>query len=391
MNASYDFSRMPKRLGTNCIKWDTLESTYHEENLLPMWIADMDFLAFQPIREKLQKVLDQGVLGYAFAGDDLYQAVIDWQERHHHISYTKNETLFISGVVPAIAVVIQALSAPGEAVMINDPVYPPFTNVIRTNDRKLVRSALKVNDRKFLFDFPDIEEKFKKENVKLFILCSPHNPGGRVWTKTELNQLGELCRKYRVKVISDEIHQDLIYPGNAFTTFFNCGDFDDFAVTLTAPTKTFNLAGIKNSMIFVKNQAMRQAIKEVMLMNKQDEINTFGYAGTQAAYELGDKWLADLLIYLEENMILVRDFLKTHLPKIKMMTPEGTYLIWLDFSAYGLSDKALEEKMIHEAKVVLNPGISFGPAGSGHMRFNIACPQENVLEALRRIQNAFAK
>lgn len=385
-----EFDTVYNRLNTNCIKWDSIEDTYGEHNLLPLWIADMDFKANPPVLDALKKTAEQGLLGYSPAPDSLYEAIQEWQKRRHDYAVSKEAILFNSGVVPSLSIAIQAYTKPGDAVLIHDPVYPPFAKVVEQNNRKLVRSPLLIEQGHFVMNLEELEKQIIAEDVRLFILCNPHNPGGRVWTKNELEAFGKLCAKYDVLVISDEIHQDLIFAPHVFTTFTNVHPtFKDFSITLTAATKTFNLAGIKNSMIFIENPDLRKQFVEAQERNFQNEINIFGYVGTEAAYQNGDTWLEKLLVYLKENIDTVSEFLKTALPEVKMMRPEGTYLIWLDFSAFGLTDAKLQSQLVHKGKVVLNPGITFGPNGTQHMRLNVACPKETLLEGLRRIKHSF--
>ncbi|MBO0473011.1 pyridoxal phosphate-dependent aminotransferase [Enterococcus ureasiticus] len=385
-----EFDTVYDRRNTNCSKWDSITDTYGEDGLLPLWIADMDFKANKPVLNALKKTAEQGILGYSPAPDSLYEAIQSWQKRHHDYSISKEAILFNSGVVPSLSLAIQAYSEPGDAILIYDPVYPPFAKVVEQNNRKLIRSQLLTEQGHFVMNLEEMEKQIVAENVRLFILCNPHNPGGRVWTKSELEAFGKLCAKYDVLVISDEIHQDLIFAPHVFTTFANVhSTFKDFSITLTAATKTFNLAGIKNSMIFIENPILRKQFVEAQERNFQNEINIFGYVGTEAAYQNGDNWLKELLVYLTENIDTVSEFLKTELPEVKMMRPEGTYLIWLDFSAFGLTDAKLQNQLVHKGKVVLNPGITFGPNGTQHMRLNVACPKETLLEGLRRIKHSF--
>lgn len=384
-----NFDQPIERLGTNSVKWDAILQMYNEQELLPLWIADMDFKAPAGVLQAYQKLLDHGVLGYADTPESLYTAIIDWEKKHHQLTIEKEEILFFSGVLAGIATAVQAFTKPNDTILIHDPVYPPFANIITTNHRQLVRSQLIEEKGHFVMDFGDIEEKFKQHQVKVMILCNPHNPGGRVWLKEELQQLGELCRKYGVLVFSDEIHQDLVFSPNEMTSFFAAGDgFSDFSLQFTSMTKTFNLAGIKNSIVFAKNEKLRKQLEHKQAENFQQEINTFGLAGMEAAYETGEEWLAELLPYVQSNIAYTMTFFQEHLPKVKIMKPEGTYLLWLDFSAYGLADEELEERLVHKGKVVLNAGISYGPSGKQHMRLNVACPQAILAEGLKRIAAA---
>lgn len=387
-----NFDELIDRYDTNCVKWDTINETYGESDLLPLWVADMDFKANPPVIDALTSVLKQGILGYYSIPDSLYEAIQAWQERHHDLILEKEAILFNSGVVPSINLAVQAFTQPGDAVMIHDPVYSPFSTVVKLNDRKLVRNTLLNTNGHFEIDFTTMEQQMIEEQVKLFIFCNPHNPGGRVWTKNELETFGKLCQKHNVLVVSDEIHQDLVFAPNVFTTFSKAHpSFKDFSITLTSATKTFNLAGIKNSMIFIQNPDLRKTFLAAQERNQQTEINTFGCVGTEAAYRNGDTWLAELLVYIEENITVATDFLEKELPDIQVMKPEGTYLMWLDCSALNLSDKELQDRLIHKGKVVLNSGVSFGPNGTKHVRLNVACPRETLIEGLNRIKQAFSE
>lgn len=319
-----NFDRVYDRRNTNCSKWDSIKDTYGEDGLLPLWIADMDFKANLPVLEALKETAEQGILGYSPAPDSLYEAIQSWQKRHHDFSVGKEAILFNSGVVPSLSLAIQAYTEPGDAVLIHDPVYPPFAKVVEQNNRKLIRSQLLIEQEHFVMDLEMMAKQIVDENVRVVILCNPHNPGGRVSSKSELEAFGKLCAKYDVLVISDEIHQDLIFAPHVFTTFTNVHPtFKDFSITLTAATKTFNLAGIKNSMIFIENPDLRKKFVAAQEQNFQNEINIFGYVGTEAAYKNGDTWLKELLVYLKENIDLVSEFLQTELPKVKMMRPKG--------------------------------------------------------------------
>lgn len=386
-----NFEQPIDRLGSNSVKWDAILKSYNEENLLPLWIADMDFKAPACVLQVYQKLLEHGILGYADTPDTLYTAISNWEQEHFKLAVRKEEILFFSGVLAGITTAIQAFTKPNDVILIHDPVYPPFANIITTNRRQLVRSQLVEENGHFVMDLADMEEKFKQHQVKVMILCNPHNPGGRVWTKKELYQLGELCQKYQVLVLSDEIHQDLVFPPNKMTSFFNAGDgFSDFSLQFTSMTKTFNLAGIKNSVVFVKNEKLRSQLIRKQEENFQQEINTFGLVGMEAAYETGEEWLAELLPYIQSNITYTMNFFQEQLPKVKIMKPEGTYLLWLDFSEYDLSDKELEERFVHKGKVVLNTGVSYGPSGKQHMRLNVACPRVVLEEGLNRIVRALS-
>lgn len=384
------FDVIHNRLNTNSVKWDSLISTYGKEDLLPFWVADMDFQASPAISKALNDYIKQGIYGYTLIPDSLYNAIITWQKRQHHYELTKEEILFSPGVVPSLVTIIQALTKPGDALLIHDPVYHPFTDVVQNTERQLILSNLIEEESLFKMDFDDMEEKIIKHQVKLFILCNPHNPGGRVWTREELQRLGDLCQKHNVLVISDEIHQDIVFEGCTFSSFQTIApNFEDFSIIVTSATKTFNLAGIKNSMIFIKNPVLREKVQAIQAISYQAEINTFGLIATEAAYNEGKAWLDELLPYLKNNIDFTYDFITEHLPKVKIMKPQGTYLIWLDFSAYQLSDDELLERFIQKAGIVVNPGISFGPKGTQHIRLNVACSKALLEKGLDKIAKAF--
>ncbi|PTO36435.1 pyridoxal phosphate-dependent aminotransferase [Enterococcus mundtii] len=385
------FDEVVSRLNTDSVKWDAISQTYHMDDLLPLWVADMDFLAPQGVTTALENYLQKGIFGYSIVPNGLYRSVIDWEKRRHHVTLTEDNILFTSGVLASLSLAIQAFTAPGDAVLIHDPVYPPFGAIVENNERQLIRSPLNKKADHFEMDFQDMEEKIVSNKIKAMILCNPHNPGGRVWTKEELKQLSELCLTYDIFLFSDEIHQDVVFSGYEFTSMQTIDPaLSRLLITFTSATKTFNLAAIKNSMVFIKDQDLKNRFTKQLEKNQHQGINTFGLLGTQAAYETGEEWLNELLVYLEENVQEVITFFTKHLPAVKVMKPEGTYLIWLDFSAYTDDDRLLEKKLIEKGRVVLNPGISFGPSGHCHMRLNVACPRSVLKEGLLRIQRALS-
>ncbi|EPH93692.1 putative cystathionine beta-lyase PatB [Enterococcus faecalis 13-SD-W-01] len=384
-----DFDQEISRKHTSCVKWDSIAETYHAEDLLPLWVADMDFQAPKPVRDAFQQMIDHGIFGYPIPSDDLYQSVIDWEKKQHQVSLEKEQILFSSGVLPSLATAVQAFTEVGDSILIHDPVYPPFTSIVESNQRKIVRSPLLEKEGHFVMDLQDMETKIKENQVKMMILCNPHNPGGRVWSKDELQTLAELCKKYEVLLLSDEIHQDLVLFDNHFTSIYTLDPaFSTFTIAFTSATKTFNLAGIKSSMALIKDPDLREAFKKQQMINQHQEVNSFGLAGTQAAYAHGEEWLKELRSYLEENILLAENYFAEHLPQVRFMKPEGTYLVWLDFSGYAASDQVLQDNLIQKGKVVLNPGIAFGPAGHLHMRLNVACTKETLLDGLHRIKKA---
>ena len=384
----YDFTTRPNRLGQNTMKWHSSET---DPDLLQMWVADMDFLPLPQVKEALIAYAQDHVFGYSLFADSLYQSVIDWEKNQHGYDIQKEDVVFIEGVVPAITVAIQALTKEGDAVLINSPVYSPFARTVRLNKRQLISNSLVEKDGQFTLDFDQLEADIIEHQVKLYVFCSPHNPGGRVWTKEELEKVGQLCQKHGVILISDEIHQDLALFGHKHLSFNTVSpDFKDFSLILSSATKTFNIAGTKNSFAIIENPSLRKAFTKQQLANNQHEIPTVGLISTEVAFRHGKDWLDQLKEVLEENINYTVDFLTEH-SQIKVMKPQGTYLVWLDFSAYGLSNEQLQEKLMKEAKVVLNDGLSFGKEGKFHARLNTATPLETVKEACQRIVQVFGK
>lgn len=378
----YNFDEVIDRSNTGSIKW------HYEDDTIPLWVADMDFKAAQPILDSITKVVDHGILGYTKQTDALYDAIINWHSSRYGLTLSKENILFSPGVVPSISLMLNLFTEVGDAVLINDPIYTPFVTKTKLNGCKVISSALKEVNGRYEFDLADIEAKIKKHKVKVFLLCNPHNPGGRVWTKDELKAILNVCKKYNVAIVSDEIHQDLTLSGHTFTPFLTLADgYEHMVVSLTSMTKTFNIAGIKGSMIFAKDKAIVKQISNQQRLNDEYELNLFAYKVMQSAYEQGGEWLEQALAYIEKNIELTVDYLATHLPDIKVMRPEASYLIWLDCSAYGDDDKALYDKL-RAAKVELNSGIQYGQEGHLKMRINVACPESVLKEGLQRVKQA---
>ncbi|MGJ7438576.1 MalY/PatB family protein [Streptococcus equinus] len=384
----YDFTTRPNRLKQFTYKWQSSEDN---PDLLQLWVADMDFLPVPEIKDAIVTYGQEHIFGYNYFKDSLYQAVIDWEKSEHGYEVKKEDISFIDGVVPAISVAIQAFTQKGDAVLINSPVYYPFARTVRLNDRKLVENSLSIQNGHFEIDFEQLEKDIVDNHVKLYIFCSPHNPGGRVWSEAKLKKIGELCQKHGVILVSDEIHQDLALFGNKHHSF-NTVDhrFKDFAIILSSATKTFNIAGTKNSFAIIQNPKLRKKFQRVQLANNQHEVPTIGMITTEVAFTYGKAWLEELKKVVEKNINYLSDYLEEN-TKIKVMKPEGTYLVWLDFSAYGIEQPQLDEKLQKEAKVVLNDGAHFGNEGKYFARLNAATPFETIVEASRRIASVFSK
>ena len=384
----YDFTTLPNRFGHHTYKWKEAET---DRQVLPAWIADMDFEVLPEIRQTVHDYAEQLVYGYTYASDGLIEAVQNWEEKHHSYRFEKDALVFIEGVVPAISTAIQAFTKEGDAVLINTPVYPPFARSVRLNNRRLIENSLvKVNGH-FEIDFEQLERDIVENDVKLYVFCSPHNPGGRVWTKEELTKVADLCQKHGVLLVSDEIHQDLALYGNKHISMNTISDaYKDFTLVLSSATKTFNIAGTKNSFTIIENEDLRKAFKQKQLANNQHEIPTIGLITTQAALTYGQPWLEELKTVFETNIDLLTKELSEK-TNIKVMKPEGTYLVWLDFSAYDQDHNELGRLLKEEAKVVLNDGITFGSEGEKHFRFNVATPTTVVAEGVKRLVSVFGK
>ena len=386
---NYNFETAPNRIGQHTYKWKEVEK---DSQVLPAWIADMDFEVLPEIQQAVHDYADQLVYGYTYASEELINAVLAWERNEHGYTFDKEALVFIEGVVPAISTAIQAFTQEGDAVLINTPVYPPFARSVKLNHRKLITNSLIEQDGLFQIDFEQLERDIVDNEVKIYVLCNPHNPGGRVWEREVLEKIGRLCQRYGVLVVSDEIHQDLTLFGHEHQSFNTVSpDFKDFSLILASATKTFNIAGTKNSYAVIENPSLRQQFQKRQLANNQHEISGLGFLATEAAYRYGKAWLTELKAVLEENIDFVVDYFAKEAPRLRVMKPQGTYLIWLDFSDYGLTDDQLFHLLREEAKVVLNRGSDFGLEGKGHARLNTAAPKAIIKEICRRIAEVLPK
>ena len=387
--SKYNFQTAPNRLSHHAYKW---KETENDPQLLPAWIADMDFEVMPEVKNAIHKYAEQLVYGYTYASDELLQAVLDWEKNEHQYSFDKDAVVFVEGVVPSISIAIQAFTNEGEAVLINSPVYPPFARSVQLNHRKLVSNSLKEENGLFQIDFEQLEKDLIENHVKLYLLCNPHNPGGRVWEREVLEQIGHLCQKHHVILVSDEIHQDLTLFGHEHVSFNTVSpDFKDFALVLSSATKTFNIAGTKNSYAIIENPSLRTTFKHQQLVNNHHEVSSLGYIATETAYRYGKPWLVALKAVLEENIQFAVEYFAQEAPRLKVMKPQGTYLIWLDFSDYGLTDDELLTLLHDQAKIILNRGSDYGSEGELHARLNIAAPKSLVEEICKRIVRCLPK
>lgn len=389
---SVNFDAIIDRHHTACLKYDFAAERGYPEDVLPFWVADMDFRAPQPVLDALAARIQHGIFGYTDVKPDYVATLQKWMQAQHGWRPAADSLLVTPGVVLAIALAIRAFTEPGEAVLIQQPVYYPFSLVIKDNGRELVNSPLREENGRYHIDFADIEDKIVRHHVRLFLLCSPHNPVGRVWTRDELTRLADICLRHDVLILADEIHHDFVRPGYTHTVLASLSpEIADRTITCTAPSKTFNLAGLQLSNIFIANATLRRRFRHELNAIGYDQPNAMGLTACQAAYANGGPWLQELRAYLESNYQKTHAFLTRELPRVRLTEPEGTYLLWLDFSAYGLSDEELDKLIVQKARLWLDSGHIFGPAGSQHQRLNIACPWATLEQGLQRLTAALPR
>lgn len=386
---TYDFDRIVDRRNTDCLKYDFAVQRGRPKDVLPFWVADMDFSIAQEIEDALVKRCQHGIFGYSEATDGYFAALQNWYLKHFNWQVQRPWLIKTPGVVFALAMAVKAFTEPGDGVLVQQPVYYPFTEVIRDNDREVVNAPLALVNGHYEIDFTDLEQKLANPKVKLMFLCSPHNPVGRVWTKEELLKVGDLCLKYNVITVSDEIHSDFVWDDNAHTPFATLGEeYQQNCIVCTAPSKTFNLAGLQVSNIFIPNQKLRRAFRKQIDAAGYSQLNTLGLVACQAAYTYGEEWLTQVKAYIRSNITFVDDYLKQNLPQIKMLPIEGTYLVWLDCSALGMTADEREQWLWHEAKLWLDGGGIFGKEGEAFERINVACPRATLLQGLEQLKAA---
>lgn len=383
----YDFSRPTERRGTDSYKWDSAP----EADIIPLWVADMDFETFPGITEALQRRVAHGIFGYTRVPEAYYEAVCRWFGKHHGWHINREHIIYTSGVVPAVSAVIKALTLPGDQVIVQGPVYNCFFSSIRNNGCETVSNSLIYNkeELRYEIDFDDLERKLAHERARLMLLCNPHNPGGRVWTRDELTRVAELCRKYGVRVVSDEIHCELTLYDNKYVPFGSLPDeLSHDSITCCSPSKAFNTAGLQIANIVCRDAEVRNRIDRAININEVCDVNPFGVIALQAAYsDEGYEWLTQLRAYISSNYDLLRERFARELPKCKVMRMEGTYLAWIDCSELHISSDEIEEMLMHENKVWVNAGSMYGTEGAAFIRINMACTSELLNEGITRIVN----
>ncbi len=385
----YNFDECINRYNTNSIKYDFAKEKGKPTDTLPLWLADMDFQPPLEVREVLVGVSKHGIYGYSEQKESYFLALQSWYKKRLGWQVEPSWLIKTPGVVYAIAGAIRAFTSEGDAVMIQEPVYYPFRKTILANHRKLINNELVYKDDKYTIDFEDFEAQILKHKVKLFILCNPHNPVGRVWTEEELIQLGDLCVKHHVYIVSDEIHSDFIYEGYQHRVLANLKpEYAQFTITCTSPSKTFNLAGLQVSNIFIQDQVLRKRFKEELQKNAYSQLNIMALKACEAAYTYGEEWLEELKEYLTGNLAFVRRFLEERLSMLQLVEPEGTYLVWIDCRKLGLSPKDRQHLIVNKAKLWLDEGKLFGKSGEDFERINIACPRSTLERALIQLEKA---
>ena len=401
-----NFDKVIDRTGTNCSKWDNCKNIFGREDILPMWVADTDFEAPKEAIEAMKKRLEHGIYGYTYRPQSFNNAIINWMKKRHGWDIKNEWITFSPGIVPAISMAVNTFTHPGDKVIIQTPIYPPFQSVVERSGRTRIDNELVFIDGRYHMDIDRLEEQISLNDlsytnnttndnrefdnrVKLLLLCNPHNPSGRVWTKEELIKIGEICLKNNIIIVSDEIHSDIIYKGHKHIPIASLSkELEQNTITCIAPSKTFNLAGLSTSAIIIPNKEIRNMFNNTLETLEVDGGNIFGSIALESAYNHGEKWLEELLTYLEGNLNYLMKYFEDRIPDIKPIRPEATYLIWLDCSKLGLEGKDLVDFFVNKAKVGVNPGFKFGKSGRNFVRLNIGCPRSTLEEGLRRIEEA---
>lgn len=388
MNKKYDFDRVVDRSNTGSVKTDLLKEVFGSDDLIPLWIADMDFLSPPEITEALKERVEHGLFGYVKPGQEYFDSIVNWLKRKHNWSVSPQNISFVPGVVKGFAFAIDAFTEVGDKIIIQPPVYPPFKATSEGLNREIINNPLILEDGRYRMDFDHLRT-LAKTDCKMLILCNPQNPSGRIWTKEELAELAEICYDNDIIVISDEIHADLALPGNKHVAFATVSEkAAQNSITLMAPSKTFNIAGVVSSFAVVENKKNRDKYFNYLNARQLGKGSIFGYLAAQTAYEEGEEWLSQALEYIQKNIDFVDDYLKANIPQIQIMKPEASFLIWLDCREMNLSQPELENFFIQKAKLALNSGTMFGREGEGFMRLNVGCPQITLEKALENLKKA---
>lgn len=381
----YNFDEVVDRKNSNSIKWVAPRLEYGDEDILPVWIADMDFKVADEILNGLKGPIEHGILGYDINPDSFYEVIINWIYDKHNWKIEKEWITFVPGVVPAIGIAVRAFTEENDEALLQSPVYHPFYKILNNNNRVAVENHLVFDKNRYILDFDDMRSKIS-EKTKMAIFCSPHNPAGRVWTKEELEEYGRICLENNMVILSDEIHSDIIYKNHKHIPIASISrDLEMNTITFMAPSKTFNVAGLFASVAIIPNEAMKKAYNQALDTLSLNHANTFSVAGFEAAYKYGKEWLAEVLEYIEGNADFATEYIKKNIPEVVAYKPDGTFLMWLNFNNLGKTSDEVNELLVKKGKVLLNNGKDFGTGGDGYFRFNIACPRSVLEDALKRI------
>lgn len=388
----YDFTTVHNRQNTASFKWDRLKEVYaldQAEGILPMWVADMDFAIAPFIADAMIQRIENGVFGYSFPDEDVSESIVNWLARKHATKIEKEWLIYETGVIPSMALALSAFTEPGDRVLVHGPVYPPFRNTPANLDREVVTFALTEKDSTYELNFEQFEAALA-DNIKAFIFCNPHNPGGKVWSKEDVTRIVELCEKYNVLLISDEIHADLVFKPHQHVTALSVAKNSSHIITCMAPTKTFNLAGVQAAYMIVEDKEKREKLQDLAMKSAHMGLTVLGATAMKAAYNEGDKWLTELLDQIQTNIDYVKQTIEEKFPEVKIPEPEGTYLVWIDYRQLGISEKEMMHALLHEGKLALEPGTKYGPEGDGFLRMNVACPFATVQDGVERFSKAVA-
>lgn len=388
----YNFDEIVDRKGTDSSKWDQHKKKGYPQDAMPMWVADMDFKTLPEITQRLHEITDRGIYGYTVVPERYYDAIIDWMKQRHDLHLQKEWITAAPGVVSALKIAIRAYSHKGDAIIMQKPVYYPFDASVTLNDRVVVENVMKYKNGRYEIDFDDFEQKIIDHHVKLYILCNPHNPVGKVFTKEELYRLGMICKKHGVKVIADEIHMDFVFHGHCHIPFYNVDEsFKEFSIICTAPSKTFNLAGLQTSNIIIANEEMKKQFEDFKLAAGFIGYNLMGMEACYSGYRYGHQWVDELVDYIKGNIDFMSDFIRRNIPELQVVEPEGLYLVWVDCRGLGMDEKQLERFMIDQCHLWLDEGYIFGSGGAGFERFNVACCRTYLEKALNQLEEAVRK